>query len=143
MSATLRLRHVLLLALAVLGSGARADALQVAVAANFSAAAKQIAAAFEHDTGHEVKLSFGATGTFYAQIEAGAPFDVLLAADQATPAKLAREGKALAATRRTYAVGKLVLWSADPALVDPAGAVLRRHPGATLYLDREAARLAL
>lgn len=94
-----------------------ADEVQVAVAANFAAPAQKIAAAFEKDTGHTVKISIGATGKFYAQIEAGAPFDVLLAADQATPAKLVAEGKAVAATRHTYAIGKLVLWSADPALI--------------------------
>ena len=103
----------------------RADEVQVAVAANFSAAAQKIAAQFEHDTGHSVKLSFGSTGKFYAQIEAGAPFDVLLAADQATPGKLAAEGKAVPATLHTYAIGKLVLWSADPALVDAKGEVLK------------------
>ena len=104
---------------------ARADEVQVAVAANFSSAAQKIAAQFEHDTGHSVKLSFGSTGKFYAQIEAGAPFDVLLAADQATPGKLVTEGKAIQSTLHTYAIGRLVLWSADPALVDAKGAVLK------------------
>jgi len=113
------------LGLAALTFAARADEIQVAVAANFAPAAQKIAARFEHDTGNTVKLSFGATGKFYAQIEAGAPFDVLLAADQATPAKLAAEGKATAATLHTYAIGRLVLWSADPALVDGQGAVLK------------------
>jgi molybdate transport system substrate-binding protein len=112
-------------ALAVLALPTHADEVQVAVAANFSAAAQKIAAQFEKDTGHTVKLSFGATGKFYAQIEAGAPFDVLVAADQKTPARLASEGKGVAATRHTYAIGKLVLWSADPALVDADGAVLK------------------
>ena len=119
------LRPLLALALAALAVAAQADEVQVAVAANFSAPAQKIAAAFEHDTGNTVKLSFGATGKFYAQIEAGAPFDVLVAADQATPEKLVAEGKGIAETHKTYAIGKLVLWSADPALVDPAGAVLK------------------
>jgi molybdate transport system substrate-binding protein len=119
-------RLVLSLALSLLAMGAaHADEIQVAVAANFTQAAKRIAADFEKDTGHSVKLSFGATGAFYAQISAGAPFDVLLAADEATPRRLVDEGKGLAGTRRTYAVGKLVLWSADPALVDAKGAVLK------------------
>jgi molybdate transport system substrate-binding protein len=118
-------RALLLLSLAGLALSARADEIQVAVAANFAAAAQKIAAQFEHDTGHVVKLSTGATGKFYAQIEAGAPFDVLLAADQATPAKLVAEGKGVAATLHTYAIGRLVLWSADPALVDANGEVLR------------------
>ena len=118
-------RGLLALPLAALAFCARADEIQVAVAANFSAAAQKIAAQFEHDTGHVVKLSLGATGKFYAQIEAGAPFDVLLAADQATPAKLVAEGKGVPATLHTYAVGKLVLWSADAGLVDGKGEVLK------------------
>jgi molybdate transport system substrate-binding protein len=122
---TRRAACLLALALAAVARAARADELQVAVAANFAAPAQKIAAAFEHDTGHAVKLSIGATGKFYAQIEAGAPFDVLLAADQATPRRLVAERKAVADTERTYAIGKLVLWSADPTLVDPAGAVLK------------------
>jgi len=118
-------RRVVALAFAALSLPALADELQVAVAANFAAPAQKIAAAFEKDTGHAVKLSFGATGRFYAQITAGAPFDVLLAADDATPKKLVAEGKGIAESRRTYAIGKLVLWSADPALVDTKGEVLK------------------
>jgi molybdate transport system substrate-binding protein len=119
------LRALFSVALAAFAFTAQADEVQVAVAANFSAAAQKIAAQFEKDTGHVVKLSFGATGKFYAQIEAGAPFDVLLAADQTTPGKLVTEGKAVPATLHTYAIGKLVLWSADPALVDAKGEVLK------------------
>ena len=118
-------RGLFALSFAAFAVSAQADEIQVAVAANFSAAAQKIAAQFEHDTGHVVKLSFGATGKFYAQIEAGAPFDVLLAADQTTPGKLVTEGKAVPATLHTYAIGKLVLWSADPALVDAKGEVLK------------------
>ena len=115
----------LLAVLSGLALPARADTIQVAVAANFTAPAQKLADAFAHDTGHVAKLSFGSTGKFYAQISAGAPFDVLLAADQATPARLVAEGKALGDTRATYAVGKLVLWSADEHLVDGQGQVLR------------------
>jgi molybdate transport system substrate-binding protein len=122
---TLPRRSLALLLFLGAAAGAHADEIQVAVAANFTAAAKQIAADFEHETGNTVKLSFGATGAFYSQIVAGAPFDVLLAADEATPAKLVAEGRGVADTRRTYAIGKLVLWSADPALVDAGGEVLK------------------
>ena len=118
-------RRLLAVALSAFAFSAHADEIQVAVAANFSAAAQKIAAQFEQDTGNTVKLSFGATGKFYAQIENGAPFDVLLAADQTTPGKLVTEGKAVPTTLHTYAIGKLVLWSADPALVDARGEVLK------------------
>ena len=137
---TASIRGLCAAALAALVLPALADVVQVAVAANFSGAAQKIAAQFEKDTGHTARLSFGATGTFYAQIESGAPFDVLVAADQATPRKLVAEGKALPATLHTYAIGKLVLWSADPALVDADGAVLRS--GKWKHLAVADARLA-
>lgn len=99
--------------------------VSVAVAANFTAPMQRIAAQFEQDTGHKAVLSFGATGKFYAQIANGAPFGVLLAADDATPQKIAREGLGNGATRFTYAIGRLVLWSKQPGYVDAEGQVLR------------------
>lgn len=102
-----------------------ADEVQVAVAANFTAPMQQIAAQFEKDTGHKAVLAFGATGKFYAQIVNGAPFEILLAADDETPARLEKEALGLAGSRFTYAIGKLVLWSTDPALVDAKGDVLK------------------
>lgn len=112
------------LALATLHA-AQADTVSVAVAANFTAPMQKIASAFEADTGHKAELSFGATGKFYAQITHGAPFQVLLSADDTTPARLEREGKAVARSRFTYAIGTLVLWSAQPGYVDAQGAVLK------------------
>lgn len=103
--------------------------VQVAVAANFAAAMTELAAAFEQATGHRAVVSLGSTGRFNAQIRNGAPFEVLLAADAATPAALERDGHAVSGTRFTYALGRLVLWSRDPTRVDATGAVLRRPPG--------------
>ncbi|GAA6118269.1 molybdate ABC transporter substrate-binding protein [Acidovorax sp. FG27] len=110
---------------ASLSAPARADEVSVAVAANFIAPMQQIAAAFERESGHQVTLSSGATGKFYAQITHGAPFHVLLAADDTTPQRLEQEGRAVAGSRFTYAVGRLVLWSAQPGYVDAEGQVLR------------------
>lgn len=104
----------------------------MAVAANFTAPMQRIAAAFEQDTGHKALLAFGATGKFYAQIKNGAPFQVLLAADDETPARLAKEGLALTETRFTYAIGRLALWSRQPGLVDGQGEVLRK--GAFMHI---------
>lgn len=103
--------------------GAHAADIKVAVAANFTAPMKQIASDFEKETGNHVALSFGGTGQFYAQIRNGAPYDLLLAADEKTPEKLEREG--LAGGRFTYAVGKLVLWSSKAGYVDGEGKVLK------------------
>ncbi len=105
---------------------AHAEEVQVAVAANFTAPMQQIASQFEQDTGHKAVLSFGATGKFYAQIVNGAPFELLLSADDETPARLEKEGHGVPGSRFTYAIGKLVLWSADPALVDAQGKILKK-----------------
>lgn len=104
---------------------AQAGEVAVAVASNFTAPMKQIAQDFAKDTGHTAQLSFGATGKFYAQIINGGPFEVLLAADDTTPEKLVGEGQAVAASRFTYAIGQLVLWSPQAGYVDNKGAVLK------------------
>ena len=101
-----------------------AGEVNVAVAANFAAPAKQIAQLFEKETGNRVSLSTGATGKFYAQIREGAPFDVLLAADEKTPELLEQQGLAVISSSFVYAEGRLVLWSAKPGFVDDKGAVL-------------------
>jgi len=119
--------HTGLLLSALCASAAYAETVSVAVASNFTAPMQKIAAQFEQDTGHKAQLSFGATGKFYAQIHNGAPFGVLLAADDTTPAKIAQEGMGEAATRFTYAVGKLVLWSNAAGYVDAQGEVLKQN----------------
>lgn len=103
-----------------------ADEVSVAVAANFTGPIQVIAPLFERDTGHKISPAFGATGKFYAQITNGAPFEVLLSADDETPARLVKEGHGVAGTPFTYAVGTLVLWSADPKLIDNKGDVLKK-----------------
>lgn len=113
------------LTLGALAAVARAEVVQVAVAANFTEPAKALAAVFEKTTGHTVRLSFGATGAFYSQIKNGAPFDVLLAADDERPKRLEAEGDTVPGSRLTYAVGQLALWSARPGFVDAQGAVLK------------------
>ena len=118
-------RLLILAGLLLAAVSVRAAEASIAVAANFTAPMQKIAAAFERDTGHKAVLAFGSTGRFYAQVRNGAPFDVLLAADDETPARLAAEGLAVPASRFTYATGRLVLWSAKPELVDPKGDVLR------------------
>lgn len=115
------------LLLAAFCASAQTAEVHVAVAANFTAPMKLIAADFERDSGYKAVLSFSATGKFYAQITNGAPFDVFLAADDATPAKLEKEGSAVSGSRFTYATGKLVLWSAQPGVVDAQGEVLKKN----------------
>ncbi|MGV8917882.1 MAG: molybdate ABC transporter substrate-binding protein [Pseudomonas sp.] len=104
-----------------------ADEVQVAVAANFTAPIQAIAKDFEKDTGHKLVAAFGATGQFYTQIKNGAPFEVFLAADDTTPAKLEKEGETVPGSRFTYATGKLALWSAKEGYVDDKGAVLKAN----------------
>lgn len=102
---------VLVSASAVLTASAMAAEVRVAVAANFIAPAEQIAAAFEIGTGHEARLSSGSTGALYAQITQGAPFAILLAADELRPSRAVDEGYGVADTVFTYAIGRLALFS--------------------------------
>jgi len=98
-------------------TNALAGSTNVAVAANFTDAGKEIAAKFKAKTGQDAVLSFGASGQFYTQIKEDAPFQVFLSADDERPKKLVDEGFAVAESRLTYAIGKLVLWSKDPHAV--------------------------
>lgn len=106
---------------------AYADEVQVAVAANFTAPIQAIAKDFEKDTGHKLVAAFGSTGQFYTQIKNGAPFEVFLAADDTTPAKLEQEGDTVKGSRFTYAVGTLALWSAKEGYVDAKGDILKAN----------------
>lgn len=108
-----------------LTAGAQAAEVPVAVAANFTEPAKEIGAAFQKATGNTLALSFGPSGGFYTQISHGAPFEVFLSADDERPKKAEAEGLAVPGTRFTYAVGRLVLYSKTPGMVDAKGAVLK------------------
>ena len=112
--------------LALTASGAALAAeTKVAVAANFTEAAREVATAFKARTGHDATLSFGSSGQFYAQIANGAPYEVFLSADAERPRKAEAEGLAVPGSRFTYAFGRLVLFSRTPGLVDGGGAVLK------------------
>jgi len=124
-------RRVAALTLLLATSGAHGGEVIVAVAANFTAAMREIATAFEKATGHTTKLSFGSTGKLYAQIRHGAPFAIFLAADQQRPQQLVEAGRA--SDQLTYAIGKLVLWSAEQG----------RHIDATTLQQGDFSRLAI
>ena len=113
---------------------ALADEVQVAVAANFAGSFQKIAADFAADTGHKAVAITGSTGKFYTQIKEGAPFEVLLAADDETSKKLEDEGLAVKGQHFTYAKGKLVLWSSKAGVVDDKGEVLSKGGFARLAL---------
>jgi molybdate transport system substrate-binding protein len=100
---------------------ARADEALAAVAANFAEAAEALVPLFREATGHVLVLTTGSTGKLFAQISEGAPFDLLLAADAETPARLVGDGLGVAGSAFTYAVGKLALWSPDPDRIGEDG----------------------
>ncbi len=111
---TLSAAFVLLLS-AVFGQ-ASAERITLAVASNFTGPMKVLAEAFEEETGHEVILSFGSSGRFYAQIIHGAPYHLFFSADEAKPEALEQQGAIVEGSRITYAIGSLALWSATPGL---------------------------
>ncbi|MFT2111075.1 molybdate ABC transporter substrate-binding protein [Marinomonas sp. 2405UD68-3] len=118
------LKYTLFIWLSLLPYQAQADSALIAVASNFTLTMKALIARFHADTPHTLRVSFASSGKLYAQIKNGAPFDLLLSADQVIPQKLLGEGNAVPTTQMTYAVGKLALWSSDPTVVDAKGDVL-------------------
>jgi molybdate transport system substrate-binding protein len=104
--------------------GTEAGEVRVAVATNFAEVMEELGRRFEEASGHTVLVSSASSGALYAQIRNGAPFDVFFSADTERPELLEQDGVAVAGTRFTYAVGRLALWSPDPALVDGDGEVL-------------------
>ena len=120
-----RNRMLLVLFLVVGCPWTLAEEIKVAVASNFTAPMKEIAAAFERSSGHRVTLSFGSSGKIFAQIKHGAPFQVFFSADRAKPEALEKERLVVPETRFTYAVGALALWSTKPGLVDDAATRLK------------------
>jgi molybdate transport system substrate-binding protein len=103
-----------------------ADTTLVAVASNFTKPRTELAAEFEKATGHTAQLSFGSSGKFVSQLENGAPFEIFLAADDKSVAKLKESGLIVAESRFTYALGKLVLWSSIANYVDSEGEILSK-----------------
>ena len=103
-----------------------AATVQIAVASNFMEPAKEIAARFAAQTGHQANLSFGPSGQIYVQISHGAPFEVFLSADRERPQQAEKEELSVDGSRFTYAIGRLVLYSPKSGYVDPYGKVLGR-----------------
>jgi molybdate transport system substrate-binding protein len=112
--------------MAVAARPALAAETQVAVAANFTEPAKEIAAAFKAATGHTAALSFGSSGQFYSQMAHGAPYEIFLSADADRPRKAEQDGLGVTGSRFTYAIGRLVLYSKTSGLVDSGGSVLSK-----------------
>jgi len=126
------LRLLCLVGISMRPAVGRAEEITVAVAANFIGAFAVIRAKFEQETNHRVVTVAGSTGKLYAQVENGAPFDLFLAADRETPARVVAAG--LGESPFNYANGALVLWSKRPGYVDAAGQVLARGTFAHLAL---------
>lgn len=91
-----------------------AKSVHVAVAANFSSTMKNLVTEFEKTSEYQIALSFGSSGKFYAQIKQGAPYELFFSADQAKPDALQKNGLVITASRFTYAIGRLAVWSARP-----------------------------
>jgi molybdate transport system substrate-binding protein len=110
-------RIVVLVAAFAVAAPLRAEPVRVAVASNFAGSAEALGALYrQRDPAVQIRFSAGSSGKLYAQIENGAPFDLFLSADRERPERLEQRGLAVAGSRFTYAVGRLVLWSAVPAL---------------------------
>jgi len=104
----------------------KAETVTVAVASNFSATMRAIASEFEHDTGHKLQLAFSSSGKLYAQIIHGAPFQVFLSADTIKTKQLEKDGLIVPGSRFIYAIGSLVLWSANHQYIKNGSEILKK-----------------
>jgi len=94
--------------------------INVAVASDLKFAMSELASAYEKQSDVKVKLTFGSSGNFFAQIRNGAPFDIFFSADSNYPLKLSEAGLVLPNSSYDYAIGRLVLWSRADGKVDPS-----------------------
>jgi len=115
---------------------ASAQGLAVAAASDLQTALPEIVARFEKETGRSVKLTFGSSGNFFAQMQNGAPFDVFLSADIDYPRQLERSGHAERGTLYLYATGRLVLWTRNDSGIDV-------RPGLAVVADPRVRRVAI
>jgi molybdate transport system substrate-binding protein len=111
--------------------------INVAAAADLSAAMQEVAIKYEKRTGVAVKLSFGASGALTQQIQNGAPFDVFFSADMDYPRQLIADGQADGATLYRYAVGQLVLWVPQDSPLDV------EHKGMDVLLDPSVKKISI
>ena len=121
----LKTQVICLLYVLSLSIGVQAEQVTAAIAANFAGTMKHLKPLFERESGHRLVTSFASSGTLFAQIHNGAPFDVFLSADEQRPQQLINDGIAVADSPFIYATGLLVLWSSQPDLIDPQGNILR------------------
>jgi len=92
--------------------------IKVAAAADLTFAFKDVAARFQKETGNNVKLTYGSSGNFFAQIQNGAPFDLFFSADVGYAEKLAAAGLAEPGSMYEYASGKIVIWAPSASKLD-------------------------
>ena len=130
------MKKLLLAAFLLAAALCSAQEITVAAAADLQFAFQDVAARFQKDTGHPVKLVFGSSGNFFAQIQNGAPFDVFFSADIDYPKRLEAAGLAEPGTIYPYATGKIVVWT-------PASSRLDVSQGLKVLLDPAAGKIAI
>ncbi|HEX4209050.1 MAG TPA: molybdate ABC transporter substrate-binding protein [Candidatus Binataceae bacterium] len=115
---------------------AEAETITIAAAADLTFAFKEVVPQFEHESGDTVKLSFGSSGNFFAQIQNGAPYDLFFSADIGYPKKLEAAGLTEPGTLYEYAVGKIVLWVLNQSPLDVS-------KGLTILTDSRVNKIAI
>ncbi len=91
--------------------------VRVAAAADLSTAFEELGKVFEQQSGQKVLFSFGSTGQLTQQVKAGAPFDVLAAANVSFVDQAINAGACDGATRALYARGRIAVWSRKGSVV--------------------------
>jgi molybdate transport system substrate-binding protein len=128
---------VVLLAVLLTTSYARAQAVKIAAAADLKFAMEELASQFEKQSGAKLDVTYGSSGNFLTQVENGAPFDLFFSADSEYPKKLEAAGLAEPGTLREYAVGRIVIWTPRDSEINPA------KDGWKCLLDQRVKKIAI
>jgi molybdate transport system substrate-binding protein len=118
-------------------SCARAQAVKVAAAADLKFAMTELAAQFEKQSGAKLDVTYGSSGDFLTQVQNGAPFDLFFSADSEYPKKLEAAGLVEPGTLREYAVGRIVIWTPGDSGINAA------KDGWKCLLDQRVKKIAI
>jgi molybdate transport system substrate-binding protein len=110
----------IVVALLTAAVSAQAQEIRIAAAADLKFAMGELSETFEKQTRTKVNVTYGSSGSFFSQMQNGAPFDLFFSADIEYPKKLEAAGLAESGSLYAYAVGRIVIWTSADAGVDVA-----------------------
>ena len=100
-------------------AGGQERSVSVAAAADLRFAFEEVSAEFRKShSGIRISVTYGSSGSFFAQLLNHAPFDLFLSADAEYPRKLAEAGLTVAGSEFVYGIGRIAVWVPAGSVID-------------------------